>query len=36
MSNSLGFLKFTFFLNQAASFLLAERAEEAETVSAFL
>lgn len=34
--NSLGFLKFAFFLNQADSFLLAEQAKQAETMSAFL
>ena len=34
--NSLGFLQVAFFLNPADSFLLAKRAKEAETVSAFL
>lgn len=34
--NSLGFLKLAFFLNRADSFLSAERAKQAETMSAFL
>lgn len=34
--NSLGFLKVALFLNQADSFLLAKRAKQAETMSAFL